>query len=168
MAKMKEFAPAASTLPVDPIKKLCTFLSCFLLALVAATASAQGNPVAEVWKDPSCGCCEDWVRHTEEAGFKVKIHNDGNTEARKKLLLPIKYGSCHTTKIGNYVVEGHVPASDIKRMLKEKPTARGLAAPGMPMGSPGMDGPAFAGQKSAYDVLLIKNDGSAAVYQSYR
>lgn len=168
MDKMKEFAPATSTLLVDPIKKLRTLLSCFLLASVAYTASAQGNPVAEVWKDPSCGCCEDWVHHMEEAGFKVKIHNDGNAEARKKLLVPIKYGSCHTTKIGNYVVEGHVPAADIKRMLKEKPTARGLTAPGMPMGSPGMDGPAFAGQKAAYDVLLIKNDGSTAVYQSYR
>ncbi|RBA22874.1 DUF411 domain-containing protein [Herminiimonas fonticola] len=168
MNKLNELAPPSSTPLVDSIKKLRTLLSCFLLASVAYTASAQGNPVAEVWKDPSCGCCEDWVHHMEEAGFKVKIHNDGNEEARKKLLVPVKYGSCHTAKIGNYVVEGHVPAADIKRMLKEKPTARGLTAPGMPIGSPGMDGPAFAGQKAAYDVLLIKNDGSTAVYQSYR
>lgn len=143
-------------------------VSTVVLAFAATTAAAQTLPVAEVWKDASCGCCGDWVKHMEEAGFKVKVHDVGNDAARKKYGMPAKYGSCHTTKIGKYVVEGHVPADDIKRLLREKPKALGLAAPGMPVGSPGMDGPAFDGQKDAYDVVLIKNDGTSTVYQSHR
>ncbi|CAL60750.1 putative Thioredoxin [Herminiimonas arsenicoxydans] len=150
------------------ISRSRTFIICLMLAAGTSAAVAQTAPVAEVWKDASCGCCGEWVRHMEEAGFKVKVHNEGNAEARKRLGMPVKYGSCHTTKVGKYVVEGHVPAADIKRLLQEKPAAKGLAAPGMPVGSPGMDGPDYDGQKDAYDVLLIKNDGSSSVYQSHR
>ena len=82
--------------------------------------------------------------------------------------IPQKYGSCHTAQIGGYAIEGHVPASDIQRLLREAPQAIGLAAPGMPVGSPGMDGPAYGGRKDAYDVLLIGKSGSSTVYQSHR
>ena len=153
---------------VAAISHFRTFIACLMLVAGTSAAVAQTAPVAEVWKDASCGCCGEWVRHMEEAGFKVKVHNEGNAEARKRLGMPAKYGSCHTTKVGKYVVEGHIPAADIKRLLQEKPAAKGLAAPGMPVGSPGMDGPDYDGQKDAYDVLLIKNDGSSAVFQSHR
>ncbi len=82
--------------------------------------------------------------------------------------MPVKYGSCHTAKIGKYVIEGHVPADDIKRMLKEGPDAIGLAVPGMPVGSPGMDGEIYGERRDAYDVLIVDSDGSARVFNSYR
>jgi len=82
--------------------------------------------------------------------------------------MPAQYGSCHTARIGSYTIEGHVPAREIRRLLKEKPVAVGLSVPAMPIGSPGMDGPEYGGRKDPYDVLLIKQDGSATSYQSYR
>jgi hypothetical protein len=86
---------------------------------------------------------------------------------RARFGIPAKYGSCHTGLVGGYVVEGHVPAREIKRLLREKPVARGLSVPGMPIGSPGMDGPAYGGVKDPYDVVLILADGSASVFASY-
>ena len=82
--------------------------------------------------------------------------------------MPIKFGSCHTARIGGYTIEGHVPAREIQRLLQEKPKAVGLAVPGMPVGSPGMDGPAYGQRKDPYDVILVKADGSSTVYKSYR
>ena len=93
---------------------------------------------------------------------------DGNDEMRKKLGMPIQFGSCHTALIGGYAIEGHVPAKEIKRLLVEKPKAIGLAVPAMPIGSPGMDGPEYGGRKDPYDVLLIGLNGKSTVYQSYR
>ncbi len=131
--------------------------------LIAATA-----PMAiEVWKDPECGCCKDWVAHLEANGFKVKVNETGNNAARTRLGVDKKYGSCHTGVVGGYALEGHVPASEIKRLLVEKPKAVGLAVPGMPIGVPGMDGPAYGGRKDGFDVLLLAKDGSARVYQHY-
>ena len=144
------------------------------LASLAGTAAvmpnliAQTRPQVEVWKDPECGCCKDWVSHLEANGFQVKVHDSGNAQARSRLGVPDKLGSCHTALIGGYALEGHVPARDIQRLLKERPKAVGLAVPGMPIGSPGMDGAAYGGRKDAYDVLLIQADGSTRVYQSYR
>ena len=133
-----------------------------------APAFAQGTKVSiEVWKDPSCGCCKDWVTHLESNGFTVKVNETGNNAARSRLGIDRKFGSCHTAQVGGYAIEGHVPASDIKRLLKEKPTAVGLAVPGMPVGSPGMDGAVYGGQKDAYDVLLLTRDGGAKVFQRY-
>jgi hypothetical protein len=91
----------------------------------------------------------------------------GNTAARKRLGLPESLASCHTAWVGGYVIEGHVPAADIERLLKQKPAAMGLAVPGMPIGSPGMDGSAYKGRKDAYQVLLVKRDGSTSVFASY-
>ncbi|MFC5519601.1 DUF411 domain-containing protein [Polaromonas jejuensis] len=141
--------------------------------------SAQTRPAIEVWKDPDCGCCKDWVKHLEANGFQVRVHDSGNTAARTRLGVPEKLGSCHTAQVGakidaktgtpvaGYAIEGHVPAREIHRLLKERPSAIGLAVPGMPVGSPGMDAPIYGGRKDPYDVQLIQRDGSTTVYQSY-
>jgi hypothetical protein len=130
--------------------------------------SATEKPVITMWKSPTCGCCKDWADHLEKNGFTVKTHTDGNDEIRKKLGMPIQFGSCHTALIGGYAIEGHVPAKEIKRLLAEKPIAIGLAVPAMPVGSPGMDGPEYKGRKDPYDVLLIGMNGKPSVYQAYR
>ena len=139
-----------------------------LMLPLAAAWAAPARPLAEVWKDPSCGCCKDWIAHLEKTGFATRVHESGNTDARVRLGIPVKFGSCHTASIAGYAIEGHVPAREIQRLLREKPNAVGLALPGMPIGSPGMDGPAYNNRKDPYDVLLVKADGSSTVYQSYR
>lgn len=139
-----------------------------VIATGRAAAQSDSRTLIEVWKSPSCGCCKDWVAHLEANGFKVRVHDEGNTNARAALRMPVKYGSCHTAKVDGYVLEGHVPARDIKRLLKERPNAVGLAVPGMPVGSPGMDGPDYGDRKDPYDVLLVQAEGKTSVYQSYR
>ncbi|MBV8037135.1 DUF411 domain-containing protein [Roseateles sp.] len=140
--------------------------------VLAAAAVARPSPATagavQVWKDPSCGCCKDWIRHLQANGFQVAIHDVGNNGARKRLGLDLKYGSCHTALVDGYAIEGHVPAREVRRLLRERPRALGLAVPGMPVGSPGMDGPAYGGRKDPCDVLLLGKDGSASVYQTYR
>ncbi|MDM0039812.1 DUF411 domain-containing protein [Variovorax sp. J22G21] len=140
-----------------------------LLAFTAAPLTAlAAAPQVEIWKDPNCGCCQDWVKHLNQNGFATRINDDGNnTAARTRLRIPAALGSCHTGLVAGYALEGHVPAREIQRLLKEKPQAIGLAVPGMPIGSPGMDGPAYGGQRDAYDVLLVLADGSTRVYQRY-
>jgi len=134
--------------------------------LLEKTVLAQVTTV-EVWKDPNCGCCHLWVEHLQAHGFKVNVRDVGNTAARQRLGMPEKLGSCHTATVGGYVIEGHVPAADIRRLLKERPVALGLSVPGMPIGSPGMDGPEYKGRKDAFDVLLVQKDGSAKSFQAY-
>lgn len=135
----------------------------------AATLAAPAAQVlVEVWKDPSCGCCGDWILHLQANGLAVKVNDTGNTAMRRRLGIDLKYGSCHTALVGGYAIEGHVPAREIHRLLKERPAALGLAVPGMPVGSPGMDGDAYGGRKDPYDVLLLARDGSARVFQAYR
>jgi hypothetical protein len=131
-------------------------------------AWGAASPAVEVWKSPDCGCCKDWVKHLEAHGFVVRVHDDGNTDARARLRMPLELGSCHTAQVGGYAVEGHVPAREIQRLLRERPKAIGLAVPAMPLGSPGMDGPEYGGRKTPYDVLLVLHDGSHRVYQTYR
>jgi hypothetical protein len=137
------------------------------MGTIAPLVLAQGLPRVEVWKDPQCGCCGDWVRHLEANGFQVHVNDSGNTLARGRLGVPEKLGSCHTAVVGGYAIEGHVPAADIVRLLRERPAAIGLAVPGMPVGSPGMDGPLYKGRKDPYAVLLIRRDGSTQVFASY-
>lgn len=149
-----------------------------LLAAIAATAclpalAAPGKTPLEVWKDPNCGCCQDWVALMEKAGFAVTVHDTGNNAVRAKLGLPQRLGSCHTALVGGYLLEGHVPPADVRKLLKDKPKALGIVVPGMPVGSPGMDGPEYGGRKDPYDVLLVtKNlmggDVSTTVFTSYR
>ena len=136
------------------------------LAAPRLVRAAQTTPV-EIWKDPSCGCCHDWITHMEANGFHFTVHDTGNNAVRARLGLPVKYGSCHTALVGGYVVEGHVPAADVQRLLREKPQALGLAVPGMPIGSPGMDGAAYGGRRDKYDTLLVLRDGSSRVFQSH-
>ena len=138
-------------------------------ALAQVQAQGQANSVqVDVWKSPSCGCCKDWIAHMEKSGFRFTVHETGNTAVRQRMRIPLALGSCHTAVIGRYAIEGHVPAKDVQRLLREKPEAVGLTVPGMPIGSPGMDGPEYGGRRDAYDVLLVAADGSTRVYSSYR
>lgn len=134
---------------------------------LAGLAQQPTKVLVEVWKDPNCGCCQDWVKHLEDYGFAVKVHHGGNDEMRAKLGIPAKLASCHTALVGGYAIEGHVPAKDIRRLLKDRPQAVGLTVPGMPVGSPGMDAPAYGGRKDPYDVLLVHRTGEPKVYASY-
>lgn len=139
-----------------------------LLLPLAGAWAAPARPSVEVWKDPNCGCCKDWVAHLVANGFQVMVHDTGNNAMRSQLGIAPKYGSCHTALVAGYALEGHVPARDIKRLLQDKPEGIGLAVPGMPVGSPGMDGPEYGNRKDAYSVLLLKKDGSSTVYQTYK
>lgn len=135
-----------------------------LVLLSTATAFAQIAPKVEVFKSASCGCCGAWVEHLRQNGFQVIAHDVGDVPAeRKKLGMPDRLGSCHSAKVGGYVIEGHVPAADIRRLLKEKPKALGLAVPSMPPGSPGMEGP----RAIPYDTLLVARDGTTRVFASH-
>ena len=143
------------------------------MAALPAMTAAPAKIAMEVWKDPNCGCCKDWIALMEQAGFAVKVHDVGNSAVRAKLGLPTRLGSCHTALVGGYLVEGHVPAADVHKLLKQKPKALGIAVPGMPIGSPGMDGPEYGGRKDPYDVLLVtknlmNSDVSTSVFTSYR
>ncbi|ODU09837.1 MAG: hypothetical protein ABS84_07050 [Rubrivivax sp. SCN 71-131] len=133
-------------------------------ARAAAPAAAQ----LDVWKDPNCGCCGDWIAHMREHGFAVTVHDSGNTAMRKRLGIALQYGSCHTAWVGGYAIEGHVPAREVQRLLRQRPRALGLAVPGMPVGSPGMDGEVYGGRRDPYDVLLLDAGGGASVFQAYR
>ena len=138
------------------------------LGWTLSARAAQPKPLVEVWKDPSCGCCKDWVAHMQDNGFAVTVHESGNNAVRSRLGLPQKLGSCHTALVGGYLIEGHVPAGDVRKLLAQKPKALGLAVPGMPVGSPGMDGAAYGGRRDPYDVLLVARDGNTRVFSSYR
>jgi hypothetical protein len=153
-------------------RSLLTAAAASALALPAwaNNAAKADKPLVEVWKSPSCGCCGDWIKHLEANGFRVKVNEvDSAAPMRRRVGLADKYGSCHTALVGGYALEGHVPAREVKRLLNERPQGVvGIAVPGMPLGSPGMDGPEYGGQKTPYDVLLVRRDSSASVYQSYR
>jgi len=133
-----------------------------LFAMFGAVAHAADS--IEVWKDPGCGCCTKWVDHLKAAGFKVRTieANDLNA-ARARNGVPQTLSACHTARVGGYAIEGHVPAEDIKRLLRERPKAAGLAVPGMPLGSPGME----ADRTQPYDALLFTADGRTRVYRHY-
>ncbi len=147
------------------MKRRALLLSAALLPVAAATAAKL--PVVEVWKSPSCGCCKAWVDVLERDGFVVKVFDTGNNAMRGKLRMPAALGSCHTARVGGYAIEGHVPPADIRRLLREQPKAIGLAVPGMPIGSPGMDGPDYDHRQDPYDVLLVQADGSTRVFNHY-
>lgn len=139
--------------------------SLLLVALLGSTSVYAQPPAAvDVFKSPDCGCCGKWVEHMRQNGFQVQAHNINNVPAtRKQMGMPDRLGSCHTAKIGAYVIEGHVPAADIKRLLKEKPKALGLAVPGMVLGSPGMEG----AKSVPYETLLVQADGSTRVFAKH-
>lgn len=140
-----------------------TTLSFLLLAATVLPASAAGLAPVDVWKSPYCGCCATWIAHMRANGFTVRVHDADDVEAQKRRLgVPYAYGSCHTAEVGGYLVEGHVPASDVKRMLAEQPKARGLIVPGMPGSAPGMEGQ--SNRTGPYAVLLLARDGGLSTY----
>ncbi|HYH22203.1 MAG TPA: DUF411 domain-containing protein [Azospirillum sp.] len=123
-------------------------------------ARAAG-PLVEVWKAASCGCCAGWVKHMEAEGFAVRVHEVDDVDPVKRANgVPDALGSCHTAVVDGYVLEGHVPAADVKRLLIERPKAKGLSVPGMPQDAPGMD--MKTGQP--YEVVLFGDSGGASVY----
>ena len=134
--------------------------------LLPLAAHAQAAQVSEVYKTPTCGCCHDWVAHLEQNGFTVNAHDVPNTTPyRTRFGVPKELASCHTGVIDGYVLEGHVPATEIKRLLAERPKARGLSVPGMPVGTPGME--VEGTRRDAHDVILFADDGSRKVYRHY-
>lgn len=146
---------------------LATAAGAALLGSLAG-AQAQRAPIPmDVWKDEGCGCCEDWIAHLQANGFRVTVQEGDHEAVRKRLDIAARYGSCHTAIVGGYAIEGHVPAREIHRLLRERPLSVGLAVPGMPVGAPGMDGPAYGGRRDAFSVLLLEKDGSVRVYQRY-
>jgi hypothetical protein len=127
-------------------------------------ARADALPKMVVFRDPECGCCHKWVEHLQANGFTVTVNDAPRMKAVKAHFgVPVELASCHTGEIGGYVIEGHVPAAAIKRLLGEKPKGRGLAVPGMPIGSPGMEG----GEPETYDVMLFGDEGQKS-YGRYR
>lgn len=136
----------------------------FTLALTVSVRAAEAPPVVKVFKTRTCGCCAKWVEHLRANGFAPQVTEVPSTaEYRRQYGVPEGMQSCHTATVGGYTIEGHVPAADVARLLKSKPKAKGLAVPGMPMGSPGMEG----ARRDAYAVYLFQADGQVSVFQKY-
>ncbi|HWL63853.1 MAG TPA: DUF411 domain-containing protein [Steroidobacteraceae bacterium] len=133
----------------------------------ADVAAMAADPrLVVVHKNETCGCCHLWVEHMEKNGFKVTVRNVADLGGIKERVgVPAGMGSCHTARVGGYFIEGHVPAADIARLLDEKPDAKGLTVPGMPLGSPGME--VASGETQAYDVHLVARDGATSVFASH-
>jgi hypothetical protein len=132
-------------------------------ALIPARANAAGRPTLTVYKDPSCGCCTKWVEHLRAAGLELVVHDRTDMDALKDSLgVPATLRSCHTAVAGKYVIEGHVPAPDIKRLIATAPKGIvGVAVPGMPAGSPGME---MGGRADHYDVIAFSASGAAKMF----
>jgi len=155
------------------MRRMTTRRSALRLALAGAVlppasvafggAHAETLPPVAVWKDRSCGCCGNWIRHMRDAGFSVSVSDTDDMAAVKQARgVPDALQSCHTAVIAGYVVEGHVPASDIKRLIAEKPSAKGLAVPGMPQSAPGMDQPG-----EPYTVVLFGMPTGDQIYAQH-
>jgi hypothetical protein len=134
-----------------------------------ASTTSESWPVVNVYKDPNCGCCTKWVDHLREHGFTVHTTDLGANELgalKASRGVPGRAESCHTAAVGDYVIEGHVPAADVQRLLRERPAlVVGLAVPGMPIGSPGMEVPGVAAQP--FDVLAFDQEGRVQVYERH-
>lgn len=144
-----------------------------MLATISAVGAGCALPAfpvyaatnIHVFKNPDCGCCAGWVEHLKASGFKVEVTEVADTsQTRKKLGMPDKFGSCHTATVEGYLLEGHVPAADIRRLLQSRPKALGLAVPGMPVGTPGME---MGDRKDPYQVLLVARSGDSSVFSKY-
>ena len=132
----------------------------------SAPPTAADSPLLTVHKSPTCGCCALWVDHVKASGFRAEIQLADNIEpVKRRVGVPAGYGSCHTAEVEGYFIEGHVPASDIQRLLKERPDALGLTVPGMPMGSPGMEVP--SGEVRPYTVFLVHKDGTVSPFSEH-
>jgi len=134
--------------------------------LQAAAQQKPAGPMVEVFKTPTCGCCQNWVEHLRKSGFNVRTTDLNDlSEIKKSRGVPEQVQSCHTAVVDGYVVEGHVPASDIQRMLTEKPAIAGIAVGGMPTGSPGMDFPGVKAQP--YNVMSFDKNGATRVFAKH-
>ena len=154
---MRDLMTSRRTLLVQ----LAQFGAAALVGALPRAASASGGIAITVYKSRSCGCCTNWVRHMTAAGFDVKaIDTEDVAAVKTQMGVREQYQSCHTGLVGRYVIEGHVPADLVKKLLKEQPIALGLAVPGMPVGSPGME----QGPPEHFEVMLLARDGSAKVY----
>jgi hypothetical protein len=144
-------------------RTLILVLALLLPLTPPAALQAQTAPQLTVYKSPTCGCCKKWVQHMAQAGFMVTVNDTPNVgEVKAKHNIPSDLASCHTALVGGYVIEGHVPADVVKKLLDEKPKVAGIAVPGMPMGSPGMEGPT----SDHYNVVAFTTTGSQYVFAS--
>ncbi len=167
---MSEFAHMSS-LPAAAVNRR-SFLRLLSVGAVAAAgtsvlaSSADASALAAsmvVYKDPNCGCCAEWVKHVRAAGYQVTVRDTPDMASVKASFgVPSALQSCHTARVETYTIEGHVPADVISKLLRDKPAGRGLAVPGMPMGSPGMEG----SRRDAYNVMLFDKTGKSIVYAS--
>lgn len=166
-------APATTSAPTFPAAPAPTSADAPAVATATAVAppatgpalpaSPAALPLLVVHKTPTCGCCGAWVEHMRQAGFTVEVHDADNLEpVKRRLGVPYGKGSCHTAEIDGYLVEGHVPAAAVKRLLAQRPQARGLVLPGMPIGSPGMELP--DGRSEPYTVELVARDGTVTAF----
>lgn len=144
-------------------------IAAILLMLVVTYSGAHSEPLrVDVKKTATCGCCQAWINHLKQSGFNVSTENmalGALARFKRQHGVGAEHQSCHTGRVAGYTIEGHVPAGDIARLLKQRPDALGLSVPGMPIGSPGM---AVGTERDAYNVLLLKKDGSAEVFASYK
>ena len=151
------------------VRALAIVTTGFTLALTTAAfrtpaTSESKKPTITVYKDPNCGCCKNWIEHLIKHGYRVDAKDTPNmTEIKRTLGVPDAMASCHTAMVNGYLVEGHVPAADIDQLLAKKPRIVGLAVPGMPMGSPGMEGP----RSQPYKVLAFDKTGKTTVFASH-
>lgn len=146
------------------LRTLALMLACIGAGAAWGQTAVPSTPVT-VYKSPTCGCCGKWVEHLGENGFEVEtVDVNAMTSVKESLGVPQSMYSCHTAQVGGYVIEGHVPAADITRLLQQRPPIAGLAVPGMPIGSPGMEGP----NPQAYDVIAFDAQGGANVFSRQR
>lgn len=152
---------------IENIKGTVSAILLIIPLMILQLATIQGASAEDtitVYKSPTCGCCIKWISHLEANGFKVNaIDTKDMYQVKKDAGLHFGLGSCHTGIVDGYTIEGHVPASDIKRLLAERPAVRGLAVPGMPMGSPGMEGP----RRDRYSVLTFDDSGKTTVFSTH-
>ena len=134
-----------------------------MLVGAAFATGAAASPPLTVYKTPWCGCCSGWVDHMRAAGFTsvVIVEQEELAPVRRRFGIPDRYASCHTGLVSGYALEGHVPASDVRKLLSRRPTAAGLAVPGMPLGSPGMEA---GGRRQPFETLLVLKDGTGRVF----
>ena len=142
---------------------IATFASIGVLQRIEAKAAAY--PAIKAYRNPGCGCCEKWAGQLKLAGFEITMEDDPELEKRRTAAgVPADIAGCHTAFMGDYIIEGHVPVDDIKRLITESPVARGLAVPGMPAESPGMEN---GGQPDSFTVFLFKTDGTKTIYAKH-
>jgi len=154
-------------LPLAALLATCALVAPAVFAGDKATVASADLPTVEVYKSPTCGCCAKWIDHLEQSGFTVNATDVRDLDGLKSQNgVPRDLQACHTAIVGGYLVEGHVPAEDVKRLLTDKPAIAGIAVPGMPIGSPGMEGPDHS-RDERYQVLAFDGQGTVEVFSTH-